>query len=161
MTERAAALKQPAIALTDHGNVHGAIEFYQSAQKVGVKPIIGVEGYVAPGPRTERNSQERFPYHLTLLAQNHTGYQNILRLVTKGHLEGFYYRPRFDREILEKHSEGVIVLSGCPSGELGRNIKNGADELTRETAGWYSEVFKDRYYLELMMHEPVREHPRA
>lgn len=155
MVKRAAELKQPAIALTDHGNVHGAIDFYQAAQKVGVKPIIGVEGYVAPGPRTERNSQERFPYHLTLLAQNHTGYQNILRLVTKGHLEGFYYRPRFDREILEQYSEGVIVLSGCPSGELARNIKNGADALADETIGWYHEVFKDRYYLELMMHDGV------
>ncbi len=155
MAKRAADLGQPAIALTDHGNVHGAIEFYQAAQKVGVKPIIGVEGYVAPGPRTERNSQERFPYHLTLLAQSHAGYQNILRLVTKGHLEGFYYRPRFDREILEAHSEGVIVLSGCPSGELSRNIKNGNEALIDETIGWYHEVFKDRYYLELMMHEGV------
>ena len=155
MARRAAELKQPAIALTDHGNVHGAVDFYQAAQKVGVKPIIGVEGYVAPGPRTERNSQERFPYHLTLLAQNHTGYQNILRLVTKGHLEGFYYRPRFDREILEQYSEGVIVLSGCPSGELARNILNGADVQADETIGWYHEVFKDRYYLELMMHEGV------
>lgn len=155
MSKRAAALGQPAIALTDHGNVHGAIEFYQAAKKVGVKPIIGVEGYVAPGPRTERNSQERFPYHLTLLAQNHTGYQNLLRLVTRGHLEGFYYRPRFDRELLEQYSEGVIVLSGCPSGELARNIKNGADSLIDETIGWYHEVFKDRYYLELMMHEGV------
>lgn len=157
MTQRAAELGQPAIALTDHGNVHGAVEFYQSAQKVGVKPILGVEGYVAPGARTERNSQERFPYHITLLAQSHTGYQNILKLVTKGHLEGFYYRPRFDREILEQHSEGVIVLSGCPSGELGRNIKNGAHEQAWETLNWYKEVFKDRYYLEMMMHEGVPE----
>jgi DNA polymerase-3 subunit alpha len=157
MTRRAAELGQPAIALTDHGNVHGAIEFYQAAKKDGVKPIIGVEGYVAPGPRTERNSQERFPYHITLLAQSHTGYRNILKLVTKGHLEGFYYRPRFDREILEQHSEGVIVLSGCPSGELGRNIKNGAHEQARETINWYREVFKDRYYLEMMMHQGVPE----
>lgn len=155
MTARAAELGQSAIALTDHGNVHGAIEFYQAAHKVGVKPIIGVEAYVAPGPRTERNSQERFPYHLTLLAQDNTGYQNILRLVTQGHLEGFYYRPRLDREILEQYSEGVIVLSGCPSGELGRSLKNGAVEAVNETLGWYSEVFKDRYYLELMMHEGV------
>ncbi len=155
MAKRAADLGQPAIALTDHGNVHGAIEFYQAAKKVGVKPIIGVEGYVAPGPRTERNSQERFPYHLTLLAQNFTGYQNLLRLVTKGHLEGFYYRPRFDREIIEQYSEGLIVLSGCPSGELARNIKNGAENLADETIGWYHEVFGDRYYLELMMHEGV------
>jgi DNA polymerase-3 subunit alpha len=157
MAKRAAELGQPALALTDHGNVHGAIEFYQASKKVGIKPIIGVEGYVAPGARTERNSQERFPYHLTLLAQNHTGYQNILRLVTKGHLEGFYYRPRFDREILEQYSEGVIVLSGCPSGELGRNIKNGMDQQVKETLGWYREVFKDRYYLEMMMHEGVPE----
>ena len=124
MINRAAELGQPAIALTDHGQVHGVIDFYQAGQKAGIKPIIGVEGYVAPGSRTERNSNERFPYHMTLLAQNMTGYRNLLQLVTKSHLEGFYYRPRMDREILEAHNEGIIVLSGCPSGELARSISS-------------------------------------
>ncbi len=155
MVNRAAELEQPAIALTDHGNLHGAIDIYQLAKKAGVKPIIGTEGYVANGPRDERNPQKRFPFHMTLLAQNRVGYQNLLKLVTASHIEGFYYRPRMDREILEKYSEGLIVLSGCPSGELARYIKNGDMDAAHETLEWYGNVFQDRYYLELMMHEHV------
>ncbi|MBT7004854.1 MAG: PHP domain-containing protein, partial [Chloroflexi bacterium] len=116
MVNRAVELDQPAIALTDHGNLHGAIDIYQSGKKAGIKPIIGVEGYVADGARDERNPQKRSPFHMTLLAQNRVGYQNLMKLVTASHIEGFYYRPRMDREILEKYSEGLIVLSGCPSG---------------------------------------------
>jgi DNA polymerase-3 subunit alpha len=155
MVNRAAELEQPAIALTDHGNLHGAIEFYQSAKKAGINPIIGVEGYVADGPRDERNPQKRFPFHMTVLAQNRVGYQNLLKLVTASHIEGFYYRPRMDRELLEKYSEGLIVLSGCPSGELARYIKNGDMDAAHETLEWYGNVFQDRYYLEMMMHEHV------
>ena len=157
MVNRAAELEQPGIALTDHGNLHGAIEFYQSAKKAGIKPIIGVEGYVSDGPRQERNPQKRFPFHMTVLAQNNVGYRNLMKLVTASHLEGFYYRPRMDREILEQYSEGLIVLSGCPSGELARYIKNGDMDSARETLEWYGNVFQDRYYLELMMHEHVPE----
>jgi DNA polymerase-3 subunit alpha len=155
MVNRAVELEQPAIALTDHGNLHGAIEFYQKATKAGITPIIGVEGYVADGPRDERNPQKRSPFHMTVLAQNRTGYQNLLKLVTASHLEGFYYRPRMDRELLEKYSEGLIVLSGCPSGELARYIKNGDMDAAHETLEWYGNVFQDRYYLEMMMHEHV------
>ncbi len=155
MVNRAVELGQPAIALTDHGNLHGAIDFYQSARKAGIKPIIGVEGYVADGPRDERNPQKRFPFHMTLLVQNRIGYQNLLKLVTASHLEGFYYRPRMDREILEKYSEGLIVLSGCPSGEIARHIKNGDMDAVHETIEWYGNVFNGRYYLEMMMHEHV------
>jgi len=97
MVNRAVELDQPAIALTDHGNLHGAIDIYQSAKKAGIKPIIGVEGYVADGARDERNPQKRSPFHTTLLAQNRVGYQNLLKLVTASHIEGFYYRPRMDR----------------------------------------------------------------
>ncbi|MCH7969740.1 MAG: PHP domain-containing protein, partial [Chloroflexi bacterium] len=104
MVNRVVELGQPAIALTDHGNLHGAIEFYQSARKAGINPIIGVEGYVADGPHDERNPAKRFPFHITVLAQNRTGYQNLLKLVTASHLEGFYYRPRMDRDLLEKYS---------------------------------------------------------
>ncbi|MCZ6538763.1 MAG: DNA polymerase III subunit alpha [Chloroflexi bacterium] len=155
MVNRAVELEQPAIALTDHGNLHGAIEFYQSAKKAGITPIVGVEGYVADGPRDERNPAKRFPFHITVLAQNKAGYQNLLKLVTASHLEGFYYRPRMDREILEKYSEGLIVLSGCPSGELARAIKASDLDAARETLEWYGNVFQDRYYLELMMHEHI------
>lgn len=157
MVNRAVELDQPAIALTDHGNLHGAIDIYQSAKKAGIKPIIGVEGYVADGARDERNPQKRSPFHMTLLAQNRVGYQNLLKLVTASHIEGFYYRPRMDREILEKYSEGLIVLSGCPSGELARYIKNGDMDAAHETLEWYGNVFQDRYYLEMMMHEHVPE----
>ena len=155
MANRAQELGQPAIALTDHGNLHGAIEFYQSAKKVGVKPIIGVEAYVADGSLSERNPAKRSPFHMTLLAQNKAGYQNLLKLVTASHLEGFYYYARMDREILERYSEGLIVLSGCPSGELARSIKTGDLDAAHETLEWYGNVFQDRYYLELMMHEHV------
>ena len=157
MVNRAAELEQPAIALTDHGNLHGAINFYQSATRAGIKPIIGVEGYVAGGPRSERNPQKRFPFHMTLLAQNRAGYQNLMKLVTASHIEGFYYRPRMDREIIEKYNEGIIILSGCPSGELARYIKNGDMEGAHETLEWYGNVFQDRYYLEMMMHDHVPE----
>ena len=155
MVNRAQELGQPAIALTDHGNLHGAIEFYQSAKKVGVKPIIGVEAYVADGSLSERNPAKRSPFHMILLAQNKAGYQNLLKLVTASHLEGFYYYARMDREILERYSEGLIVLSGCPSGELARSIKTGDLDAAHETLEWYGNVFQDRYYLELMMHEHV------
>ena len=155
MVNRAQELGQPAIALTDHGNLHGAIEFYQSAKKVGVKPIIGVEAYVADGSLSERNPAKRSPFHMTLLAQNKAGYQNLLKLVTASHLEGFYYYARMDREILERYSEGLIVLSGCPSVELARSIKTGDLDAAHETLEWYGNVFQDRYYLELMMHEHV------
>ena len=157
MVNRAVELEQPAIALTDHGNLHGAIDIFQSAKKAGIKPIIGVEGYVADGSRNERNPQKRSPFHMTLLAQSRVGYQNLLKLVTASHLEGFYYRPRMDREILEKYSEGLIVLSGCPSGELARYLKNGDHDAVNETLEWYGNVFQDRYYLEMMMHKHVPE----
>jgi DNA polymerase-3 subunit alpha len=155
MARRAAELKMPALALTDHGNVHGAVDFYRAAKQAGIKGIIGVEGYVANGSRLARDPNERSPYHITLLAETQAGYRNLLKLVTVGHLEGFYYRPRIDREMLERHSEGVIVLSGCPSAELPRRIAEGRMEDAREVIGWYREVFEGRYYLELMSHDRV------
>ena len=155
MANRAAELGMPAIALTDHGNVHGAIDFYQACKAQGVKPIIGVEGYVAPGSRFEKDSNDRFPHHLTVLAQTQTGYRNLLRLVSAAHLEGFYYRPRMDREVLARHNEGLIVLSGCPSGELPKLIANGNEAEAARVVDWYREVFDGRYYLELMHHDGV------
>ena len=161
MVGRAAELGQPAMALTDHGNVYATIDFYKAARSAGVNPIIGMEGYVAFGSRHERTAAEGASGgsqpHITLLAENLTGYRNLLQLATKAHLEGFYYRPRVDRDLLAEHSEGLIVLSGCLSGELARDVlKLGGDlSAARDTAGWYREVFGDRYFLELMHHEGV------
>ncbi len=161
MVKRAAELGQPAMALTDHGNVYAAIDFYKAAKSAEIKPIIGMEGYVAFGSRHERTAAEGASGgsqpHITLLAEDLTGYRNLLQLATKAHLEGFYYRPRVDRDLLEEHSEGLVVLSGCLSGELARDVLRTGGDLTaaRGTAGWYKEVFGDRYYLELMHHENV------
>ncbi|MEZ4501868.1 MAG: DNA polymerase III subunit alpha [Dehalococcoidia bacterium] len=149
---RAGELGMDSIAVTDHGAMYGAIELYEAANKAGIKPIIGLEGYVAPGSRLVRNPAERSPYHLTLLAQNETGYRNLLKLSTASHLEGFYYRPRMDRELLEAHSEGLIVLSGCPSGELMGALGEGRVEDAEAAAKWYAEVFPGRYYLEIQEH---------
>ncbi len=161
MVARAAELGQPAMALTDHGNLHAAIDFYQSAKDAGISPIIGMEGYVAFGSRHDRSPNEGSrggsQPHITLLAEDLAGYKNLLVLSTKAHLEGFYYRPRLDRELLEQHNAGIIVLSGCLSGELARDVLKYEGDLTaaRKTAAWYREVFGDRYYLELMHHEHV------
>ena len=156
MTARAAELGQPALALTDHGALYGAIDFYRACRDAGIKPIIGVEAYVAPKSRRVKDPGDRTPYHMTLLAGSEAGYRNLLSLVSKAHLEGHYYRPRMDREILAAHSEGLFVLSGCISGEVATMITRGQPEQARETVEWYREVFGDRYYLELMWHEHVR-----
>ncbi|MSQ31260.1 MAG: PHP domain-containing protein, partial [Dehalococcoidia bacterium] len=152
LVERAQALGQTALAITDHGALYGAIEFYETAKKHGIKPIIGMEAYVAPGSRFDRDPKVRWPYHLTLLAQNETGYRNLLKLTSASHLEGFYYRPRLDRELLEAHSEGLIALSGCASGEFMTALRADDEAKARQVAGYYSAVFQGRYYLEVMEH---------
>jgi len=150
--------KMPALAITDHGNMYGAMEFYWAAKASGVKPIIGCEVYVAPGSRFDRgeqkpsDSQERY-YHLTLLAKNHQGYQNLMRLVSLGFTEGFYYKPRIDRELLEKYSEGIIALSGCLAGETASNLLKGNFQKALDAAVWHSDIFgKENFYIELMDH---------
>ena len=152
LVARAKALGQDALAITDHGNLHGALQFYEEARANGIKPIIGLEGYVAPGSRFDRGAASRTPFHLTLLAQNETGYRNLLKLSTASHLEGFYYRPRVDRELLEQHNEGLIALSACPSGEVRTALKEEREPDAREALGWYSDVFRGRYYVELQEH---------
>jgi DNA polymerase-3 subunit alpha len=152
LMERVEELGQQAVAMTDHGNLHGAIDFYREAKSHGIKPIIGVEGYVAPGSRLSREPGDNQPYHLTMLARNMTGYRNLLKLVTSSHLEGYYYRPRMDRELMEGLGEGIIVLSGCPSGELHRDILNGRIDEAKATIDWYRNVF-DGYYLEVQGHD--------
>ena len=153
-------LGMDSLAITDHGGMYGAIDFYQIARKHGVKPIIGCEMYVAPDSRHERNSNNKSPYHMTVLSQDERGYDNLVKLVSKSNLEGFYYKPRIDREILEQHSEGLIVLSGCPSGEIPRAITQGDMDKARDAAAWYKELLDGRYFLELMSHGDVPELPQ-
>jgi DNA polymerase-3 subunit alpha len=152
LARTAASLGQTAVALTDHGALYGAIDFYKACREAGVKPIIGVEGYVAPDSRFSRDPREKSPFHLTVLAQNYAGYRNLLQLVSKAHLEGYYYKPRFDRDLLERHNEGLLVLSGCPSAEVHRALQEGRSEDALQAARWYKEVFEGRYFIELQEH---------
>ncbi|HWP34449.1 MAG TPA: DNA polymerase III subunit alpha, partial [Thermodesulfobacteriota bacterium] len=150
---RIVALGQPAVAMTDHGNLFGAVDFYTRAQEAGVKPIIGCELYLAPGSRFDRAPAKgtyEGAFHLTVLAMNEAGYRNLCRLVTAAHLEGFYYKPRVDRELLWQHHEGLIVLSGCLNSELSQALVRGDLEGALRLAGAYRERFDDgRYFLEL------------
>jgi DNA polymerase-3 subunit alpha len=156
LVAKAKELKFPAIALTDHGNLFGAVDFYLAAQKSGVKPIVGCELYVAPGGRKERGSGDggyEGANHLTVLVRNLAGYRNLIKLVSKAYLEGFYYKPRVDKELLERHADGLLVLSGCLNSEVSRAISAGDLARARETAGWYQEVFgKDHYFMEVQAH---------
>ncbi|MEM8913282.1 MAG: DNA polymerase III subunit alpha, partial [Planctomycetota bacterium] len=147
-----------ALALTDHGNLHGALEFYRKAKAAGINPIIGYEAYIAPGSRFEKGgagSSKAASYHLTLLAKNRTGFKNLIKLASAASLEGFYFKPRIDKEILERYSEGIICLSGCVSSEFSRAILKGVDTAeheaeARKIAGWFHRVFDDRYFIEIM-----------
>lgn len=142
-----------AVAMTDHGTLSGTIEFYKTAKAGGVKPIIGMEAYVAPRHHTDRDpSKDKTYYHLILLAMNNTGYQNLMRLSTLANLEGFYYKPRVDHELIEKYNEGIIALSGCIGGEVGDALRQGQYDKAKKTAAWYKKVFGDRYYLEVQDH---------
>lgn len=154
MLDHVKELGQTAVAITDHGTLSGAIEFYKECKKRDLRPIVGMEAYVAPRKYTDKNSKEdRNPYHLTLLAKNQTGYQNLMKLSTIACLDGFYYKPRIDRELLERYHEGLICLSGCIGGELGSHILNDNLDQARETAGWYKDLFgEDNYYLEMQPH---------
>jgi DNA polymerase III subunit alpha len=142
-----------AIALTDHGNLYGAIDFYSYAKSVGIKPILGVETYVSPrGMSDKGGSQDRNYFHLVLLAKNREGYQNLLKLVSRASLEGYYYKPRIDRALLAEHASGLIALSACYSGEPSRAILESDFSKARDAAAWYREVFGEDYFLELQDH---------
>lgn len=154
---RAKELKMDSIALTDHGVLYGAVEFYQEGTKQGVKPIVGVEAYVAPGSRLSKTTQDTNPYHLILLAENRTGYQNLLKLVTAAHLEGYYYKPRVDWELLQEHHEGIIATSACLQGEVAQQIMKGDEAAAKETVERYAKTFDGRYYLELQPHPNIPE----
>ena len=157
LVERASDLGMKSLAITDHGGLYGAIDFYRLAKNSGVKPIIGCEMYVASGSRFERDSSSKI-HHLTVLAKDIVGYRNLVKLVTASHLEGYYKRPRVDRDILEKYSEGLAVLSGCPSGEVPWLISQGRQEEALESVNWYKDVF-ETYYLEIMQHGGVPDLP--
>jgi DNA polymerase III subunit alpha len=152
--ERTKALGMPALALTDHGNLYGAIEFLREAKAAGVLPIVGLEAYVAPGRRTERSgggvSGQEHAFHLTLLAKNAAGFRNLMRLSSLSFLEGFYYKPRIDKEILERHAEGLICLSGCASAEFSDYILHNKTAEAERLCAWYQKIFgEDGFYVEI------------
>ena len=141
-----------AVAVTDHGVMYGALELYRLSKDMQFKVILGCEFYVLHGDITQKDATNRELYHLVLLAKNNTGYQNLVKLVSIAHIDGFYYKPRINREILEQHSEGLICLSACIAGELAQDILNGDKEKARETAKWYKNLFGEDYYIELRDH---------
>ena len=153
---RAAQLGFPALALTDHGNLFGAIDFYAACQQAAITPIVGCELYVAPGSRFERSPQDggyEGASHATVLVRNETGYRNLIKLVSRAYLEGFYYKPRVDHELLAQHADGLLVLSGCLNSEVSKLLSAGEEAKALETAGWYQEVFgTDFYFMEVQSH---------
>jgi DNA polymerase III alpha subunit len=153
LAEHAVELGMPALALTDHGAMYGVVQFYKACTAAGIKPIIGMETYVAPRDRRDKDGQlDRRANHLVLLAQNRTGYQNLMRLATIAQLEGFYYKPRIDKETLAERADGLIALSGCGSSEVSRLVANGQLDAARRVIEWYRDIFPGRYYLELQDH---------
>ena len=155
LIQRAQLYEQPALAITDHGNMHAAWEFQEKARKAGVKPILGMEAYVAPGDRRTRGRPApgvKPYYHLVLLARDLQGYRNLVKLTSLAYTEGFYTKPRIDRELLAQYSEGLIVSSACLAGEVATHLMDDRMAEAREAAAWYAELFKDRYYLEVQAH---------
>src|SRR3989338_9553668 len=155
LIERAKFFEMPAIGVTDHGNLFGALEFYSAAKKQGIKPIIGCEVYMAPGsrlskqlPKATGGLEDPF-HHLTLLCMDQTGYKNLCKLITIANFEGYYYKPRIDKEILARHHEGLIALSGCLKGEIAQAILQAQEQKALDLIQWYKEIFGDRFYLEL------------
>ncbi len=157
LIKRTKELGMGAIALTDHGALYGAVEFYKAAKKAGIKPILGVETYVAPRDRFSKEGTERY-YHLILLAENNVGWKNLVYLVTKAHLEGFYYRPRVDKDLLREHHEGIIALSACLGGEIGQALLGGRFHEAKMIAAEYENIFgKGNYFLEIQKHPHISE----
>lgn len=149
--KKAQELGMSALAITDHGNMYGVLSFYHACKKAGIKPIIGCEFYIAPNGRTDKDPKNKY-YHLILLAMNEAGYKNLIKLNSIAWTEGFYYKPRIDKESLKKHNEGLICLSACVSGEVAKLVIAGREKEAYEAASWYKNLFGDRYYLELQNH---------
>lgn len=152
LVSRAKEQGMNALGMTDHGAMYGAVEFYSACKAAGIKPVIGCELYVAPHSRLEKKAADKSPFHLTVLAQNNTGYQNLMKLVSKANLEGFYYKPRVDHELLEQHAEGLIVFSGCPSSEISRQLMDGNMEKAAELVRWYQATFP-HFAMEIQRHQ--------
>lgn len=157
LVQRAKEHGMNSLALTDHGNLHGALEFYKKAKAADLKPIVGYEAYIAPGSRVvkESGNLREAAYHLTLLAQNRTGYKNLMKMASTAYLEGFYFKPRIDKELLQECNEGIICLSGCVSSELNRALLKGHGDEEHwteavEIARWFRDLFGDRYFIEIM-----------
>ena len=152
---RVKELGMDSAAITDHGVMYGVVDFYEACRKQGIRPVLGCEVYVAPGSRFDRENvsgEDRY-YHLILLAENNTGYRNLIKIVSKGFTEGFYYRPRVDKEVLRQYHEGLICTSACLAGEIARLLVRGFYEEAKEAALSYQEIFgKDHFYLELQDH---------
>src|SRR4051794_15306333 len=157
---RAKELGMPAVAMTDHGNLYGAIEFYQEALKAEIKPIIGCEAYLAPGPMSERKDVpgRKRASHLTLLAADNEGYANLVKLITMAHLEGVYSHPRIDKAALPAPSKGPICLSGCISGEVNEFIHSDREDEAHKSVREFKDIFGDRYYLEMHNHGMAEQH---
>ncbi len=160
LMKKATEFEMPAVAITDHGNLFGAIEFYQEAQKSGIKPIIGCEAYMAPGSIKDRpNNMRDAAYHFTLLAKDATGYRNLVKLISTAHLDGFHYRPRIDKEILAKHSEGLIGMSACLKGEINMAIQSDNMEKARQSTAEFRDIFgAENFFLELHDHGIEAQH---
>ena len=154
LLDRVSELGQTSVAITDHGVMYGAIEFYKAAKKRGINPIIGCEVYVAPRSRTDKQKGPDSEYsHLVLLCENNEGYENLIKMVSLSFTEGFYSKPRVDKELLEKHHKGIIALSACLAGEIPKALLSGDYERAKETARWYKSVFgENNYFLELQNH---------
>ncbi|HPP66645.1 MAG TPA: PHP domain-containing protein, partial [bacterium] len=153
VTKQAHHLGMPAVAITDHGGLFGIVHFYESAINNGIKPIIGSEMYLTGGSISEKTFMEKNQgfYHLTVLAENNTGYENLLELSTRSYLEGYYRKPRIDKQLLRKYSEGLIVLSGCIQGEINQLLLADRIDEAKKSLGWYLDVFgKENFYLEMM-----------
>lgn len=153
MVKLAVEMGMPAVAITDHGNMFGAVDFYKSAKKAGIKPIIGIEAYIINGELESEAGKNDTRYHLILLAQNLKGYQNLMKLSSVSYIKGFYYKPRINKALLAEHSEGLICLSACVKGEIPALLLNGRVNQAKETVQWYKELFGDRYYLEIQNHQ--------
>ena len=155
LVQKAKALDMPALALTDHGAMFGAISFYRAAKEAGIKPIIGIEAYLAARTMHDRDPKlDSRAFHLLLLAENDTGYKNLLQIASAAQLDGFYYRPRIDHDFLAEHNEGLICTTGCLSGEVPRALERGQDEHARKLLDWYFEIFdRDRFFFELQLHD--------
>jgi DNA polymerase-3 subunit alpha len=153
LVEQAAKLKMPAVALTDHGALFGAIEFYEAAKQAGIQPIIGCELYICKDHLDRTTKQTDGLCHLVVLAKDQTGWKNLVKLSSLGYTEGFYYRPRIDHALLEKYHQGLIVLSACWKGEIAQRIRDGDEEAACDRAAWYSALFGDDFYLEIQRHD--------